>query len=272
MGTTADKLQNIIVAKQGIAGKIQSFGGTVPATLAEYPDAVFGTMADLLAGAIATIDSSEIEELGDYCCYARKRLVSVRLPEVTDIPQRAFYVCTALASVHFPKARTIGNYAFYGCSALTSLDFPALLELAGNAFQNCTSLAAFHAPELTTITGLNFGGTAIAELDLPKLATASNATFASMAALRTIRLYNVSTVPLRCFDGCSSLEVVDFRGRTLNTVPALANVSAFQNTPTTRKIVVPDSLYSAWIAAANWKSTTYNIRDSIVRASDYAEN
>ena len=70
------------------------------------------------------------------------------------------------------------------------------------------------------------------------------------------------------FNGCSSLEVIDFRHAT--SVIELSNINAFGNTNNAYKIVVPDSLYSSWVAATNWKDAS--IVGHIIQASDYVES
>ena len=57
----------------------------------------------------------------------------------------------------------------------------------------------------------------------------------------------------------------DFRKST--SVPTLANVNVFNNTPSNKEIIVPDSLYDSWITANNWNSETNNIVNCIVKAS-----
>ena len=58
-----------------------------------------------------------------------------------------------------------------------------------------------------------------------------------------------------------------FDFHTHTQIPTLSNASAFNNTPSSKKIVVPDALYDDWIAATNWSSTTNNIVGSIVKYS-----
>ena len=63
-----------------------------------------------------------------------------------------------------------------------------------------------------------------------------------------------------------SVGVFDFS--IAATVPTLASTSAFGGIPSDCKIVVPDALYSDWIAATNW----VNYASYIVKASDYNAN
>ena len=75
--------------------------------------------------------------------------------------------------------------------------------------------------------------------------------------------YGITSIGDESFSGCTSLEVVDFSQAT--AVPTMHNTNTFQNTNNTFKVVVPDSLYSTWIASTNWS----NISSQIIRASDY---
>ena len=75
----------------------------------------------------------------------------------------------------------------------------------------------------------------------------------------------ISNIKECTFDSCTNCAVFDFRKST--SVPTLANVNAFRQTPANKEIIVPDSLYDQWIAASNWNSDTNNIRPCIVKAS-----
>ena len=48
------------------------------------------------------------------------------------------------------------------------------------------------------------------------------------------------------------------------------DVTAFNNTPSSKEIVVPDNLYSTWKEATNWSSSTNNIVNCIVTFSESA--
>ena len=54
------------------------------------------------------------------------------------------------------------------------------------------------------------------------------------------------------FQNNSNLEEVEFH--EYDTVPTLANVSAFSGCPDGFKIIVPQSLYEEWKAATNWST------------------
>ena len=90
--------------------------------------------------------------------------------------------------------------------------------------------------------------------------------FGSCCSLVSVMIPNsVTSIGAFAFGGCYGLKTFDFR--TATAVPQLNNTNAFINTPSDKEIVVPDNLYNAWKAASNWSSTTNNIVNCIVKAS-----
>ncbi len=73
----------------------------------------------------------------------------------------------------------------------------------------------------------------------------------------------VTSIGNGAFSNCHGMAYYDFRAS--KSVPTLSNTNAFNNIPSDCKIVVPDSLYSSWIAATNW--STY--ASKIVKASEF---
>ena len=206
-----------------------------------------------------------------------------------EIPQYAFYNIQSLQEVEMTHATSIGNGAFYGCSGLTSVKFPLVTSIGGTVFQNAFSSANGGAdvsfPELTSI-GMNaFNSSKIKSINLPKISTVLASGFQNCTSLKSVTFPIDITLAGNALRGCSALESVTFGGdvngiaaNTFNgctactlydfshctAVPALDNTNAFSNINANAKIVVPDSLYSTWIAATNW--TTY--ASYIVKASE----
>ena len=77
---------------------------------------------------------------------------------------------------------------------------------------------------------------------------------------------SMTSIAASTFNGCTSLQLLDFSNQ--KSVPSLANTNAFSSTNSTYTILVPDNLYSSWIATANWSNATIKAR--IVKVSDYS--
>ena len=172
---------------------------------------------------------------------------------------------------------TIANSVFNGCynlEIIENLSLSSVTTLGSNAFNECRKLwrgQTVSFPELTSIAQNALRYTSAREYVIGKAGTtltvSSTGAFSECRFLRRIKINGDVSKVMGSF--CSNdyqLEVVDFSGCT--TVPALDNVNAFANTPSLQKIIVPDSLYTTWIAASNWSSTTNNIVNRIVKASE----
>lgn len=135
---------------------------------------------------------------------------------------------------------------FSGCSSLVetqdTLSIKTLQDFCYlRMYKNCTSLV--NAPYLQAVT---IKTSAYQEM------------FLGCTSLKYVKLdattpYSSSSNNLtQMFDGCTSLECVDWTGAT--KVPTLTLTNTFANTNDYFKIVVPDSLYSSWIASAKFSA------------------
>ena len=178
-----------------------------------------------------------------------KQAMSISLGnDVTSIGDNAFRDCSGLTGVTIPNSVTnIGYCAFYNCSRLTSMTIPnSVTGIGYNAFSGCSGLTSVTIPDSVTYIG--------------------NLAFHYCNGLTNVTIGSgVSTIPQNAFNGCNRCMIFDFRRST--SVPSLGNLDVFYNTPSNKEIIVPDALYDDWIAASNWSSTTNNIVNCIVKAS-----
>ena len=202
---------------------------------------------------------------------------------ITELAEYCFRGCSKITSVNIPSTvTTLGGYIFQGCSLLANVDFSSATSLkyinGAYVFRDCTSLTSIDMSAVTLVTtwGANLfqGCTSLVSAVLPPNLTATNSnTFYGCRSLASIRIPDsVTSIGASCFYNCNNLLVIDF-GNTRASVPTLSNINAFYTTNATtisdRKIIVPDALYSSWIAANNWKNTTYGIKNQIIAYSDY---
>ena len=107
----------------------------------------------------------------------------------------------------------------------------------------------------------------LTSVSLPNATSIGDYAFNNCSSLTSASFPSATSIGDYAFRMCSNCQLFDFRGVT--QVPTLANNNAFSYTPSTKKIVVPDSLYDKWITSTNWSSSENNIVTSIIKASDY---
>ena len=308
MGTTAQKLQNIIDSKAAISAAIEAKGGTVPQELSGYGPAIEalpsgGGSSDLAAKivdrsvtAVTAADLSGVRSIGRGAFYDCSGLTSITIPDsVTSIGREAFSGCSGLTSVTIPNGvKSIGIGVFYDCSGLTSVVIGnSVTSIEGNAFQNCSGLTSITIPNrVTKIGGYAFQGCSrLTSITIPEGVTnIESGAFQACSGLTSITIPNgVTSIGWGMFQGCSGLTSITIGSGVRNiaigafgncsncliydfsnhtSVPSLAGVAAFQGTNANKKIIVPDALYDQWKAANNWNSTTNGIVDAITKASE----
>ncbi len=182
--------------------------------------------------------------------FQQSGLTSITIPDsVSKAITGWFRNCTSLATAVVGSGVTAIVRAFMGCSNLTSVTFRGtnITQLGSYSFSGCSRLASISIPDSVKTTGTY--------------------AFQNCSSLTSLTFPAMTSIAANTFNGASACLVFDFSNCT--SVPTLANVSAFANTNANKKIVVPDNLYSSWIAANNWKSSTNNIKNSIISRTDY---
>lgn len=173
-------------------------------------------------------------------CYSLTNVILTK--NVTTLDSRAFHYCYSLTNMVIPIRTRIGSEVFNYCYSLTNVVIPKNTSIGVNAFSNCFSL-----------TNVIFAGSSI---------TMGQEAFASCYSLTNIVIPNITNIEPYVFQYCFSLTKYDFS--QCSAVPTLSNKNAFSGINKIAKIIVPDSLYDEWIAAANW--STY--ADYIYKASE----
>ena len=217
--------------------------------------------------------------IGEYVFQECAFLDNVRLVNVSTLGQYDFQYCVHLKSIQMKGVSMIPTYCFNGCGLLDSID-ATITGVESHALDGCCSLTSFGTNTLTHIGG---GTSNFAEcVNLVEIGT--------LAIPAETSNSNKPTIGQNCFKDCKSLHsivvapddsverlvisnnafyqtgifIFDFTACT--QVPELMNTNAFSNTPSDKKIIVPDSLYSTWIAASNWSNSS--IVSCIVKESE----
>ena len=198
---------------------------------------------------------------------------------ITQMSQDEFSSCVSLRKVVFKSGATFNGSRTrcfqnaFRLESITGLNLSNETAIGDSCFINCHILFGdLSLPELTTIANCAFNTcTSLKSVVLGKagttLTTSGSAIFRYCKSLRSVKVNgHLSSVVQTMFANCDLLRTVDLSGCT--SVPTLANTNAFDGCPCLEQIIVPDSLYSTWIAASNWSSTTNNIVNCIVKASE----
>jgi len=172
-----------------------------------------------------------VTAIGDGVFRNNTTITEVTIPDtVTSIGENAFQNCTALEAVNLPAAlQTIGAYAFSGCSGLTgALSIPAgVTAIANRAFNNCSGL-----------TG---------QLTLPATVTAIGdyAFYGCKNLSGTLTICgDVTTIGEYAFSGCSSVDQMEFQGKT---VPKVKN-NAIKQMSALTAVWLPADMFSDYAA------------------------
>ena len=194
---------------------------------------------------------------------------------------RMFQGCTSLTQIPtLPTA--LGNlcfeHMFEGCTGLTgTIDLTQYTNIQGTgkgygafdyAFVGCTGITKVDLSNLTTAHGIyhEFDGcTSLVELDLSNFETVrsdSQSVFENMCngctSLTTVKLNKLASMGSfttqwhNAFNGCSSLQTI-YMDDT-QTIPYFYDNATFTGASADFKIVVPDALYSQWIATSGWSA------------------
>lgn len=198
-------------------------------------------------------------------CYATE-MISLP-PTITAFTNTMFQSCNALMELAVPYSiASIGNQCFMNCGAMQDLKFPAAVTaIPSQAFQGCAAMprAEFLGTVASIGTSAFNGCNSLKEFTVGSGTTAiQSTTFSGCNAIQRITfLGDIASIATKAFNACYGCRVFDFRNNT--QVPTLVS-DAFNNTPSNKKIVVPDSLYTSWSGADVWS----NYQSSIVKASE----
>lgn len=197
-------------------------------------------------------------------------IINIRLPStITTISANMFAHHYVLRTIAIPSSITssAGNDIFNNAYFLKFFVFPKDLTTitATSFFIRNTSLKGAVIPHGVTSIGQQcfYSCAGLEKVILPKnLTLIDRFLLASCTSLRKIKIpKTVTSIRINSFQYTSWCGEFDFSQH--QSVPTLES-SSFSSLQTGAKIIVPDALYTSWIAATNWS----DIASHIVRASE----
>ena len=138
-------------------------------------------------------------------------LTSVNLPNCIFISTGAFSNCSKLISIDLPKCTTISHgYTFEYCKDLTTVNLPNCTEIPANAFNNCILLNYVNLPLCTELGGNAFNKCySLASIDLPKCSWVWHGAFADCYLLSYVNLPLCNHIEEYAFVNCWALTSID---------------------------------------------------------------
>ncbi|MBO7143765.1 MAG: leucine-rich repeat protein, partial [Salinivirgaceae bacterium] len=170
--------------------------------------------------ALASIDISSAESIGEYAFYNCSSLTSISIPlTATNIDNHAFSGCSALTSVTIPQGIESISYGMFGsCTSLASIEIPSsVTSIGGYAFYSCSSLATVAIPQgIESIDdGTFFDCTSLSSIEIPSSVTSIGVNaFASTALTSIVIPSSVTSISSWVFSGCENLKEVHFKNNT----------------------------------------------------------
>lgn len=244
--------------------KLESF--VLPNTLTSIPYYMFAYCSHLKKVSISPTITTMISS----AFYGCADLMEMPLVNINTLAPYGFQRCSELKWVQAKDVTSIPNHCFYGCGALTALDTAPISEVMGNSFYGCEALESIGT---TTLTSFGSGKEVFAYCD-------------NLREVGTLQIPanshngNRPKIDANCFADCKSLHtlvvvpddslsslyigsgafqqsgITTFDFTACTQVPELANVNAFSNTPSDKKILVPGGLMSAWKTKTNWSNNS----------------
>ncbi len=153
---------------------------------------------------------------------------------VSFIASNAF-VSMIVKSIVLNNATIVNNQAFFRCSILENASFEKATTLSIGAFQQCASLTTINCPNVETI-GLFC--------------------FSECTQLKSIKLDKLAHIFSGAFNYCYALSIIDLRN--VSSVPIASN-RFLEYANSSCKIMVPASLYNAFVSANYWSFYSSNI-------------
>lgn len=176
-------------------------------------------------------------------CY---KLANWHIPNLSWVCGVVYMSGSAANPLYYSGQRNIDTKIYINGQLLTDLVIPADMEMKSSyIFQYCKSITSVKLlSNQTKLKSWFLGCSNMTRIELPQ---------------------SITEIDSTAFYNCTSLELIDFRGAT--GVPTLSSTNAFNQVPSTCKIVIPDSLYDTWTNATNWSA----INVTWVKESEYVE-
>lgn len=190
-----------------------------------YENDVMTNVPDYMftASKIVSIDLPNATNVGDYAFRQCSALTSVDIPNLETVGTYAFYNCAGITTISFSDLTTLGNYSFYGCTEATTLSLPSCTTIGQWALYNCRKLTNIVLPEVTEVQSRGLAGSTFSAehartVSLPKCTTLANYAM-QYTALTSVSLPVIQSIGSNQWENCSYLESLTLPASFNGVVP-----------------------------------------------------
>ncbi len=170
----------------------------------------------------------------------------LEFPECVSFVNNAFYGCKKLEGIKAAKCTNIGQSAFQGCENLSDIELSAeIVKIGSQAFNGCSKIATEFVQGLLNKNLAQLGNSTT---DLKQqIGCFKNCTGLTGSLVWNLPNLIAQSVPISGFEGCSSLECVEF-----NTPVHAIGEKAFYNMKNGAEVFlheIPVEVYGSYAIA-----------------------
>ena len=273
-----------------------SIAGTVSISFGGYSssDALIGSNS-AYQNSVQKIELGNVYTIYNYAFKGFYSMTSITIPSTSNniqsMPTEVFSDCRSLKNIVIQNGtQSIGDYAFSSCSSLKRVIMPKginsiqmgafngssvsnimipndNISMNNYMFNGCDLLKNVILPNSMTSIGSNLfsGNYSLSTVTIPNNVTSiESSAFSSCYSLVSLKIPSgVTSIGNYAFRYCYSLVYLDFSEHS--SIPTLATSTVFNSASSDYKIIVPDNLYSTWVATNYWS----NISSHIISKSDW---
>jgi hypothetical protein len=206
------------------------------------------------AAKLTTVDASasDIHIVEAYAFYKCQALITILLPDVTDIYNGAFALNVALTTVSWPVLKAAGVASFVGCSNLTTfsafllenigmaafacckslvtLTLPSVITIGIDAFYQCTNMSTVLLPNVVSIGQMAFKSTRLVNVSLPAVEYLGYGAFADNPVLERVHMPVIKSIGGMAFNATDRLHSLVIQNTNAEINPT-AFIGSFLSSP-----------------------------------------
>lgn len=225
--------------------------------LTTYANTVTGASDTTLSDAVATLASGYGGGYSIADVLAGDFEENMDLTGITTITRPYIFQNSTVKTIYAPDLTSVIDHTFFNAKNLETVNVPLLANGAEYGFAGCSKLTTLIHPYVFSLGQRSFEGCSSLPIFVGNPTGTYTNTFNGCSSLEALDFGDrFSATRATSFNNCKVLTVVIIRATTM---PALANISMFNGTPFASgkaggTLYVPSDLISSYQSATNWST------------------